>query len=247
MSELQVVRSAAPDCMVTRDSRGELVMCPHSQGFPGVLWQVGVMAAINKLSDSDRANFCKVTGLNADVELAQFADRFAETLLEAQRLTAEHPELAQLVPADMVKQLATLKQSPSTPPVDLATARFVLNLMFNTDGVSQAKNTPKPVGKIVRVSDGAMTCYAVVETPMGDPIWISIARSGIVVKRSSVGIFGQVIFRGSPEETAIKTQELYESFGDINLPTSVSHPVLRVWIQAAICMRDAAHFVRVVN
>jgi hypothetical protein len=113
--------------------------------------------------------------------------------------------------------------------------------------LSRAQAKPVAVGKIVRVSDGRFTRYAVLETPIGDPIWISIARTGIVVKKSKTGLFGKKIFQGTPDQSAEKTQQLYEAFGNVQIPNVVNNLALRIWIQAAICMRDSTEFVQVLR
>ncbi len=248
MPEQSVMRSAAPECMVTFKSDGQVVMSQHTRGFEGVLWQLGAIAAFKNLSAAVRSDFGRVAGFQPGIGLAAFADQFAEVHLEALRMTTRDPELASLLPTQLRQQVSALGQSLQSPTVDLPTARWVLTLLHGAGaGVPQEQGKPVPVGRIVRVSDGMLTRYAVLETPMGDPIWISIARTGIVVKRSAMGFLGQVIFQGTPEESARKTQQLDEVFGGVQLPTSVNNPVLRVWIQAAICMRDAAQFIQAVR
>jgi len=248
MSDLTVVRTAASECMVTRKSDGQILICQHSSGFEGDLWQVGAVAALQNLSDSDRADFCSIAGLQPGIGLAEIADRFAETHLAALRMIVWHPDLAELIPAQLLQQLPSLGKSLEIQSVKLHTAQWVLQMAHGVSAaLSRAQAKPVAVGKIVRVSDGRFTRYAVLETPIGDPIWISIARTGIVVKQSKTGLFGKKIFQGTPDQSAEKTQQLYEAFGNVQIPNVVNNLALRIWIQAAICMRDSTEFVQVLR
>jgi len=49
-------------------------------------------------------------------------------------------------------------------------------------------------GTLVRYKDSSSQCWSRVDTTSGDNIWISVARSGVVVKNSNVGLFGRKLY-----------------------------------------------------
>jgi hypothetical protein len=53
------------------------------------------------------------------------------------------------------------------------------------------------MGEMRNFSDNGLTCYANVKLDSGEPCFISIAQSGILVKRSRLGLFGPALYKQS--------------------------------------------------
>ena len=90
------------------------------------------------------------------------------------------------------------------------------------------------MAQLGRYSDGRLTCYANITLDNGDPIYISVAQAGVVVKRSKTGLMGKKLYNGGAEQTARKCQSLHETFGSTPVDPGVTNPALRVFVQAAL-------------
>jgi tetratricopeptide (TPR) repeat protein len=97
------------------------------------------------------------------------------------------------------------------------------------------------LGALLRFADGGGQCWARVQTESGEPIYISVARTGILVKRSRLGIFGTTIYA---ECTVVNLGEtahaLQCELTADKTPDEMTNPVLKVFTQAALESRDAA-------
>lgn len=68
------------------------------------------------------------------------------------------------------------------------------------------------MSKLIAFKDNGKQCWSRLQLDNGDPIWIGIAQSGIVVKKSRSGIFGAQIFKEKEIITGGDTaRHLYES------------------------------------
>ena len=62
----------------------------------------------------------------------------------------------------------------------------------------------------------------------GDPCWLSVARTGVMVKRSKVGLFGRKVFEERDVERAAHLMHALDvRFPDDITPTGLSSPVLQ--------------------
>lgn len=69
----------------------------------------------------------------------------------------------------------------------------------------------------------------------GDPIWISIARTGVIVKRSRLGLMGTILLK---ESNALILGRIYEAINkqvlECKTPSNMTNPLLKVLTQAAL-------------
>lgn len=97
------------------------------------------------------------------------------------------------------------------------------------------------MGTLVRYADTRGQCWSRVNLASGEPIWISVAESSIVVKRSRLGIMGAKLYLESNVDKAARTaQTLDAEVAEYNTPTEMTNPVLRVFTQAALEAESAA-------
>jgi len=94
------------------------------------------------------------------------------------------------------------------------------------------------MGRLIRFEERHAR-YARVDLESSDPIWISIAQAGVVVKRSRLGLFGRDLYN----ETNLKTvvahcRELDKLF--LAPPETMTDPVLGPFTGAALGARNAA-------
>lgn len=91
---------------------------------------------------------------------------------------------------------------------------------------------------INKISDAGISCFATLTLESGEPVFISVAQSGVVVKKSKTGLFGKVIFKGDAAQTAHLCMDLDSKYGDTDVPGSARNPVLKMFIKSALNARD---------
>lgn len=97
------------------------------------------------------------------------------------------------------------------------------------------------MGKVVDFADGWMGCWARIELENGDPVHISVAQSGVRVKRSNSGLFGAKLFEENNAYRVARTaQELDMSVGEYNLPPRMNNAILKAFTQATLECKNAA-------
>jgi hypothetical protein len=57
------------------------------------------------------------------------------------------------------------------------------------------------MAKLVKFKDGKFVCWSRVELDNGEPIWISIARTGVLVKKSKWGLMGEKLYSANAYES----------------------------------------------
>jgi hypothetical protein len=87
---------------------------------------------------------------------------------------------------------------------------------------------------VVRFVDDGQACWALLRLDNGDPCWISVAQTGVLVKKSKMGLFGQVLFQGDVDAAAVKAADLDEQYPLQRCPEGMSNQVLRVFVNAAL-------------
>lgn len=75
--------------------------------------------------------------------------------------------------------------------------------------------------------------------PNGDPVWISVANTGVVVKNSRFGILGKKLFKGDrkePERLASTIINLQKKFNDSLIPVDcdITSTVLKAFVNACL-------------
>lgn len=96
------------------------------------------------------------------------------------------------------------------------------------------------VGHIVRFSDSGSRCFAVVQAGP-DPIWISVAQSGVLVKRSRMGILGLALYKSRDLVELSRLCEVLDAQPlDVDLPVDLTNPVLALFTALALHSNSAS-------
>ena len=101
--------------------------------------------------------------------------------------------------------------------------------------------------KLILYRDTRNQCWARVDLASGEPICISVARTGIIVKRSSLGLLGPKLYRSSIHRAAIIAQALDAQTRSHLTPDDMTNPALRAFTQAALEARSSAELVSRLN
>jgi hypothetical protein len=91
------------------------------------------------------------------------------------------------------------------------------------------------MGKVVDFLDGRWGCWASIKLANGDPVHISVAQTGVVVKRSKAGILGAKLFEErNAYRAAMTAKELHFQAGSYSTPPGMQNAVLKAFTQAAL-------------
>lgn len=83
--------------------------------------------------------------------------------------------------------------------------------------------------------DGPLGVWARVELENGDPIWISVAQTGVLVKRSKMGLMGAKLFEVSNVYEAARTGMLLDAaISNYETPPEMTNLVLKAFTQTAM-------------
>jgi hypothetical protein len=94
-------------------------------------------------------------------------------------------------------------------------------------------------GKLIRFKDSKTGCWSRVDN--ADPIYISVAQEGILIRRSRLGILGPILYRSKDlTETARICAELNSSIDEYATPPQIQNPVLMLFTQLALESGSAA-------
>jgi hypothetical protein len=93
--------------------------------------------------------------------------------------------------------------------------------------------------------DNGSQCWARLKLGNGDPCWISVAQSGVIVKRSRLGLFGATLYKETDVYKAAMTAKALSFLLTSNLlPKGFSNPVLSAFTNTAMGCMSAAEVVR---
>jgi hypothetical protein len=82
----------------------------------------------------------------------------------------------------------------------------------------------------------------------GDPVFIRVAHSGVVVKKSISGLMGRKLYESQTVyEAATTARALTELFPEHVTPPWITNPILRSFINAALHCSSAAEVTDVFN
>jgi len=91
------------------------------------------------------------------------------------------------------------------------------------------------------VDSGKSGCWACVEN--SDPIYISIAREGILIKKTRIALWGSVIYKSRDiTEAARLCRHLSDEISEYTTPEGMTNPVLMLFTQLALSSSSAAEF-----
>lgn len=90
--------------------------------------------------------------------------------------------------------------------------------------------------------------WANIRMDNGDPCWVGIAQTGILVKKSKVGIFGAKLYEEKDIYKAAKTaQALSEQYQDDLTPDEMWNPILKSIVNTILHCSNLAEVTRVLN
>ena len=96
------------------------------------------------------------------------------------------------------------------------------------------------MSKVIRFADTQSQCWSRVDLDNGEPICISIARTGISVKKSQLGILGVKLYAEGDISKITRTVEaLRAQITSYDVPDGMKNPILRAFTQAALEARSA--------
>jgi hypothetical protein len=80
-----------------------------------------------------------------------------------------------------------------------------------------------------------------VDLQSGEPIWISVAQGGVIVRKSRLGLLGTLLYREANVYKVAKTAEvLHSQLGRYTTPVDLNNPVLRAFTQVALDSESAS-------
>ena len=90
--------------------------------------------------------------------------------------------------------------------------------------------------------------WANIRMDNGDPCWIGIAQTGILVKKSKIGLFGAKLYEEKDIYKAAKTaQILSEKYQDDLTPNEMCNPVIKSIVNAILHCSSLAEVTIVLN
>ena len=91
-------------------------------------------------------------------------------------------------------------------------------------------------------------CWSSVLLDSGEPVWISIAQNGIMVKQSRLGILGTKLFHETNMSRCVDVADaLHRMIDFYTTPDGLQNPVLRVFTQTALNSRTSKEFATFVS
>jgi hypothetical protein len=93
--------------------------------------------------------------------------------------------------------------------------------------------------------DGPRGCFANVRMDNGDPCWISIADTGVLVKKSKIGLFGEKLYES--KEPGKTVTALWKLYPESLTPPEIKHIVLQAFTNAVLHCSDMAEVKKVLN
>ena len=95
------------------------------------------------------------------------------------------------------------------------------------------------MSEIVNYRDGMGQCWARIYLENGDPIWISVTKHSVMVKKSRVGFFGKKLLSERPTPYFFESLiRLTDSLKEINIPSDIQHPALRRLIHITLASKS---------
>ena len=96
--------------------------------------------------------------------------------------------------------------------------------------------------------DKGSGCYANVRMDNGDPVFIRVAHTGVIVKKSISGLMGRKLYESQTvNEAATTARALAQLYPKRVTPPWITNPVLRSFTNAALHCSSAAEVIDVFN
>jgi len=102
--------------------------------------------------------------------------------------------------------------------------------------------------KLVDFTDNGKACYSIVQMSNGDPCWIGIAQTGILVKKSRLGFLGAKLYEEkNAYKAAMTAKTLSFKYPDDLTPNDMFNPVLQSITNAVLHCDNVAEVAIVLN
>ena len=96
--------------------------------------------------------------------------------------------------------------------------------------------------------DGKAGCFANIRMDNGDPCFISVAQTGVLVKKSKLGMRGPKLYESRDAYHAAKTgQALAALYPDSHTPDGMTNPILNAFTNAVLHCSTLAEATRVID
>lgn len=103
------------------------------------------------------------------------------------------------------------------------------------------------MAKLLRYVDDRKTCWAGLRFENGEPCWISVSQQGVVVKKSTFGLFGKLLYKSSQFDAFKKSDQLYKIYSDDLTPKEMQDAVLKNFTNAVVHCKSADEAMSVLN
>jgi len=67
-----------------------------------------------------------------------------------------------------------------------------------------------------------------------DPCWISVANSGVLIKKSKIGLFGTKVYEKHIADSANAAYALSKRYRNVLTPPEMRHPLLKAFTNAVL-------------
>ena len=100
------------------------------------------------------------------------------------------------------------------------------------------------MGRLIRFVDSPNgACWSRVDIESGEPVWISIAQNGVLVKRSRLGLFGAKLYEEQDIHKCVDVgRVLNAQIVEYSTPSGMTNLMLRAFTQVALEAASAADF-----
>jgi hypothetical protein len=104
------------------------------------------------------------------------------------------------------------------------------------------------MGILIRYLNCKDGYWSRVDLENGDPVWISVAHSGVIVKKSKMGLLGGTLYQERSNFSAAKTARALDAhISKYVTPMDMTNPVLRAFTQVALECKSADEFAARLN
>lgn len=94
---------------------------------------------------------------------------------------------------------------------------------------------------------GTKGVWANIRMDNNDPCWIGIADTGVLVKKSKIGMFGAKLYDEKVTVAVNTAMGLSQRFPDELTPSDIQHPLLKAFTNAVLHCDDIGEVKRVLN
>ena len=102
--------------------------------------------------------------------------------------------------------------------------------------------------KLQNFKDGSAGCFSNIRMDNNDPCFISVAQTGVIVKKSKLGIMGSKLYSCNDIYTAANTAKaLHYLYPDNTLPDGFLNPVLKSFTNAVMHCSRISEVVIILN